>query len=99
MPARRADETSRRIRLQPPLAFAPIPDAILRTEHPSAAFAVEDREVAHRDPERSRRQAAIAPLVDEQLVSRFGIGKRIDGHPQSMPPHLARLGGGIRRQV
>ncbi len=73
--------------MQPPLPFSAVPDAVLGAEHPSPAFAVEHSEVANREPERARLQTAIAAFLDQEPVARFGVGKRIDGHAQSMPPH------------
>src|SRR5207245_6406034 len=41
MSARGAHQAPRRICLQPALVLAPVPDAVLRSEHPSPAFAIE----------------------------------------------------------
>src|SRR4029077_9373926 len=69
VPARRANEPARWIRLQPSLGLAAIPDAILGSQHPAPALAVEHREVAHRDAVRARLQVADAALLDQELVS------------------------------
>src|SRR6266850_8244307 len=53
MTARRADQAPRRVRLQPPLVLAAIPDAVFRAEHPASTLAVQDRQITHREPERS----------------------------------------------
>lgn len=85
MPARGTHQPARRIGLQPPFVLAAVPNSILRPEHPSPSLAVQNREVAHRDPERSRLQVARAPFLDEELVSDLGFCKRIDCHAESMP--------------
>jgi hypothetical protein len=33
-------------------------------------------------------QTAIAALLDKEPIASFSVGKRIDGHAQSMPPRL-----------
>ncbi len=93
MAARCAHEASRWVGLQPSLALAPVPDAVLGTEHPTAPFAVEDREVANREPEGSGLKAAVATLVDQQAIARLGVGKRIDSHPESIALWIARVQG------
>jgi hypothetical protein len=80
VPARRTYEPARRVRLQPSLVLAPVPDAILRPEHPSPALAVKNREIAHRDPKRARLQAADAPFLDQELVTDLCFSEWIDGH-------------------
>jgi len=84
MPTRRTDQPSRRIGLQPPFVLAPVPDPVLRTKHPSPSFAVQHREVAHRDAERSSQQVADAPFLDQELKADLCFGKRIDSHAESM---------------
>src|SRR5216683_1468890 len=84
MAARCAHEASRWVGLQPSLALAPVPDAVLGTEHPTAPFAVEDRKVANREPEGSGLKAAVATLVDQQAISGFGISERIHSHRESI---------------
>jgi len=80
VPARRTYESARRVRLQPSLVLAPVPDAILRSKHPSPALAVEDREIAHRDAKRTRLQVADAPFLDQELVTDLCFSEWIDGH-------------------
>jgi hypothetical protein len=84
MAARGADKPARRIRLQPALTFAPVPDPILRTEHPAPAFAVEHREVSHRKPKRARLQRSGAALFDQQSIPRLSFGKWVDGHSEKV---------------
>src|SRR5713101_9596973 len=84
MAARCAHEASRWVCLQPPLALAPVPDAVLGSEHPSPPFAVEDRKVADREPEGSGLKAAVATLVDQQAIAGLGVCKRIDSHAESI---------------
>ena len=84
MPTRGTHEPPRRIRLQPPLVLAPVPDSVLRPQHPSPSFAVQHREVAHRDAERSSQQVADAPFLDQELKADLCFGKRIDSHAESM---------------
>ncbi len=80
MSTRRAHQPARRIGLQPPFVFPPVPDSVLRSQHPSPSFAVEHGEVANRDAERTRLKVAGVPLLDEELVADLGFGERIDGH-------------------
>ncbi len=84
MTTRWTDEPARWVGLQPALAFAPVPDSILWTEHPSPALAVEHGEVANREPECSCLQAAVTALLDENPVSSLGVRERIDSHGESM---------------
>ncbi len=108
MAARGTHEPARRVRLQPALSLAAVPDAIFRAEHPSASLAVEDREVAHRDPECPRLQAAVAALLDQDAIAGLGIPERIDSHAFSIadvptrpsqlrsegrPPHMVERQG------
>jgi hypothetical protein len=78
--ARWTDQAPRWVGLQPALVLAPVPDAVLRTEHPSTSFVVEHREVADRDPERAGLKIAHASLLGEELVAVLRIGERIDSH-------------------
>lgn len=80
MPARAADETARRIRLQPAFILAPVPDAILGAEHPAPPFAVQHGEVAHGDAERARLERAGTSLFDQVAVPGLGFCERIDRH-------------------
>jgi len=96
MAARCAHEASRWVCLQPSLTLAPVPDAVLRTKHPSPPFAVQDREVADREPKSSGLKAAVATLVDQQAITRLGVGKRIDSHPESIALWVARVQGSRR---
>jgi hypothetical protein len=84
MTARRADQPSRRVGLQPAFALAAVPDAILWTKHPTAAFTVEDGEVAHGEPERSRLKTSGPPLLDQGPIADLCIGKRIHSHAESI---------------
>ena len=91
MPAVSADQAAGRVRLQPPLVLAPIPHAILRTEHPSMALAVEHGQVPHGQPEGARRQTAIPALVHKRSISDLRLGEGVDGHG------LTVAGGAFRR--
>src|SRR5216683_3148184 len=84
MAARGAHEPARWIRLQPALPLAAIPDAVLRAEHPSTPFAIEDGQIAHREPERASLKTAVATLVDQLAIVRLGVRERIDCHAQSL---------------
>ncbi len=84
MAARGAHEPARRVRLQPSLSLAPIPDPIFRTEHPAATLAVEHRKVAHRKPKRARLQRSGAALFDQQSIPRLSFRKWIDGHAEKV---------------
>jgi hypothetical protein len=88
MAARCAHQASRWVCLQPALALSAVPDAVLGTEHPSAAFAVQDCEVADREPESSGLKAAVAALIDQQPIARLGVRKRIDSHLESIARRL-----------
>ena len=90
MTTRRADQPARRVSLQPALALAAVPDAILGTEHPSPSLAVKNCEVAHRQPEGPRLQAAAATLLDQRAIANLGICERIDGHAESIACESAR---------
>ena len=84
MAARCAHKPARWVCLQPALALSSVPDAVLGTEHPSAPFAIEDSEVADREPKGTGLQAAIATLVDQQAIARLSISERIDSHGESI---------------
>jgi hypothetical protein len=90
MAARRADQPSRWVCLQPSLALSPVPDAVLGTEHPAPSLAIEDREVANREPKGSGLKASVATLVDEQAISRLRVREGIDSHGESIAGRLAR---------
>ena len=74
------DEPARRIRLQPSLVLAPVPDSVLGPEHPAPALAVQDRQVAHRNAKRPRLQVADPAFFDQEFVADFCFGEWIDGH-------------------
>src|SRR2546426_10479605 len=80
MSARGAHQPSRRIGLQPALVLAPVPDAVLRSEHPSPAFAIEHRQVAHGDAIRARLEISGAPLLAQDLVSDLCFREWINRH-------------------
>src|SRR5438445_12175979 len=84
MPTRGTHEPPRRIRLQPPLVLAPVPDSVLRPQHPSPSFAVQHREVAHRDAARTSLQDSVAPFLDPELVVGVCHGKWSDSHAERM---------------
>jgi hypothetical protein len=77
-------QTTRRVGLQPALAFAAVPDAILGAEHPTPPLAIKDRQVSYRQPERSGLQTAGAALLDEGAIAELGISERIDCHVESI---------------
>jgi hypothetical protein len=82
--ARWADKPSWWVGLQPPFALSAVPDSIFWTEHPPAAFAVEDGEVAHCEPERSSLETSGPPLLDQGAIADLRIGERVDSHPESI---------------
>ena len=84
MAARWADQPSWWIGLQPAFALSPIPDSIFWTKHPTAAFAVENGEVANGYTERSRLETSGPPLLDQGAVAHLRIGKRINSHAESI---------------
>ena len=84
MSARGAHQPARWVGLQPALALAPIPDPILRAEHPPSALAVEDRKVTYGKPERPGLEPAVAALFDEHSIASLGIRKGVDRHAKSM---------------
>jgi hypothetical protein len=97
MAARGADESSRRVCLQPPFILAAVPDAVFRPEHPPSSFAVEHSQVSDREPERAWGHAAVAPLIDKVLVADLGIGEGIDCHAESIARGESEApGGGCR---
>ena len=91
MPAMGADEAARRVCLQPAFVLAPVPHAVLGTEHPSVALAVEHGQVAYGQPEGPSRQAAVPALIHEGAISGLRLGEGVDGHG------LTVAGGAIRR--
>jgi hypothetical protein len=99
MAARCADEPARWVSLQPALAFAAVPDAVLGTEHPAPPFAIQDGKVADREPKGSGLEAAVAAIVDQQAIARLGVREGIHSHGESIArSDLARRrwGGGGR---
>ena len=86
MPARRAHQPPRRIRREPPLVLAPIPDAVLGPQHPAVPLAVEHRKVADRKPERPRLERPASTLGDQGLVAGLCFGEGIDGHVETVSP-------------
>jgi len=84
MPAVRTHEPARGISLQPTFMLAAVPDSVLRSQHPAMALAVEHCEIANREPERTRLQAARAPLRDQRSISRLGLGEWVDRHGDSI---------------
>ena len=84
MSARSTHEPARWVRLEPALPLSPIPDPVLRAEHPSPALAVENGKVTHRKSERSGLDAAVAALFNEHSIAGLGIRKGVDRHAKSM---------------
>ena len=84
MAARRADETSRRVGLQPPLPLPAVPDAVLGTKHPAASLAIQDREVAHGDAKGPGLQCPDAALLDQVAITQLSFGEWIDCHGESI---------------
>jgi hypothetical protein len=82
--ARWADQPSWWVGLQPAFPLSAVPDSIFRTQHPSAALAVEDREVAHRKPERSSLETSGPPLLDQGAIADLCIRERVDSHAESI---------------
>jgi hypothetical protein len=80
MPTRRTDEAAWRIRLEPSLVLAAVPDTVLGPEHPPPALAVEHSKIAHRDAKRTWLQVADAALLDQELVTDLCFSEWIDGH-------------------
>ena len=78
--ARWTDEPARRIRLEPSLVLAPVPDSVFGPERPSPALAVEHGKVAHGDAKRACLQVADAAFFNEELVTDLCFGEWIDGH-------------------
>jgi hypothetical protein len=97
MTARCAHEPARRVRLQPALALSPIPDPILRAEHPSPALAVENRKVTYGKSERSGLEPAVAALLDQHAIAGLGIREWIDGHAESIANLPTAWGGSLPR--
>jgi hypothetical protein len=75
-----ADEAAWRIGLQPAFVLPPVPDTVLGPEHPPPAFAVQHREISHRDSERAWLHVARAPFFDQELVSDLSFREWIDCH-------------------
>ncbi len=96
MSARCAHKTSRWVCLQPALTLSAVPDAVLRTEHPAPTLAVQDREVADREPKGPGLEAAVATLVDQEAIARLGVGERIDSHGESIARSRVAHSAGCR---
>jgi hypothetical protein len=79
-----ADKATWWVGLQPPFALSAVPDSIFRTKHPSAAFAVQDGEVAHGEPERSGLETSGPSLLDQSAIADLCIRERVDSHPESI---------------
>ena len=56
------------------------------------AFAVEDGQVAHGEPEGSRLQSAGFSISDERFVANLCFGERVDRHPDSIAGSVKRPG-------
>ena len=80
MTARWTHQPARRVGLQPAFVFSPVPDAILRSQHPAPSLAVEHREVADRDSKGARLKISRSPLFHQELVPNLCIGEWIDSH-------------------
>jgi hypothetical protein len=80
MATRRTDEPAGRIRLEPSLVLAAVPDTVLGPEHPPPALAVEHSKIAHRDAKRTWLQVADAAFLDQELVTDLCFSEWIDGH-------------------
>lgn len=93
MAARCAHKASRWVCLQPALALSAVPNAVLRTEHPAPPLAIQDREVADREPESSGLETAVATLIDEQAITRLGVRERIYSHGESIARRVTRVQG------
>lgn len=70
--------------MQPAFALATVPDAVLRTQHPPLTLAVQDRQVAHRQPEGSCLEAAYPTFLDQVAISGLGVSERVYSHAQSI---------------
>src|SRR6266581_3293880 len=97
--AGRTNEPPRRIRLQPPLVLAPVPDPVLWAERPPPAFVVEHGEVSDRDPEGPRLQAPGAPLLDQGLVAALGFREGIHSHAGEYCADRCRDSADLRRPL
>jgi hypothetical protein len=84
MAARWADKPPWWVGLQPAFALSAVPDSVFRTKHPPAAFAVQDGEVAHCEPERSSLETSGSPLLDQGAIADLRISKRVDSHLESI---------------
>src|SRR5579859_2008438 len=93
VPAMGAHQPPRRIGLQPALVLAPVPHAVLGTEHPPVALAVEHGEIAHGQPERARLQAAVPALIHERPISDLRLGEGVHSHGLTVSPR-SRTGRG-----
>ena len=70
--------------MQPAFALATVPDAVLRTQHPPPTLAVQDGQVAHRQPEGSCLEAAHTTFLDQVAVAGLGVSERVHSHAQSI---------------
>jgi hypothetical protein len=86
VPARRAHDASRRVRLQPPLALSPVPDPVLRPQHPPLPLAIQDCKVPHGNAKRPRLEDSGAALLDQVAITQLSFGEWIDSHRESIAP-------------
>jgi len=86
VPAVGAHQAAWRVGLQPALVLAPVPHTVLRSDHPAVPFAVEDREVAHREPERAGLQATVAALIHQRAISDLRLGEGVHSHGLTVSP-------------
>jgi hypothetical protein len=82
--ARRADQSSWWVGLQPAFALSAVPDSIFWTKHPPASFGVEYSEVAHGEPECPSLETSGPSLLDQGAIADLRISERVDSHPESI---------------
>ena len=92
VPASGADEAPGRVGLQPAIVLAPVPDAVLRPQHPAMALAVEHGKIAYGEPESTRLQIARFSIGDKRLVANLCFGEWVDRHPDSIAGSVTRPG-------
>ena len=92
VPAGRADQAAGWVGLQPAIVLTAVPDAVLWTQHPAMALAVEHGQITHGEPKSSGLQSAGFSIGDERLVANLCLGERVDRHPDSIAGSVKRPG-------
>jgi hypothetical protein len=84
VPAAAADHAAGWLRLAPAVPIPPVPDAVLGTQRPLPAFAVDDSKLADGGPERARVEGTSTPVTEQRPVTHLRLTEGIDRHRASI---------------